>query len=448
MGTTFGGIYRQASSTIRHLFSGRGGGGQVYSQRARIVPTARFDWAREAGDPRENAVVALGLDAIIRNSQTVKLKLYQATPYGEEVEIQRHPLLDLLKFPNEIYGGRSLIDAAMVDILTIGDAYWYVAETNAGKPGELYWFDARYVSPNFPTSGTEYMHGWKYSPAGVGIPEEYDPPQITQFKRGLDPINDRLGYSPLAAVKREIAIVNLLAGYTGAILKNTGATNIVISPTGENMMSAEQIEKLKSTVMDKISGDQAGSPLVFPRAASVTTLGSNPRDLLLNETDMHAVARICAAMGLSPMVLGLPDPGKTYSNYREAQRAMWINSIMPLHDLIADTLMQRNGLCARFDPSGRLFLKWDYSSVEALADDKKNLADLSRGLFKDGVATRNEARTFMNLPPVPGGDIFYEDLQPGPDNTEPPQPPEVTSARGKQSALPKPEADDEADQAA
>jgi HK97 family phage portal protein len=444
---TIGNYYRTASSTLRHLFSGRGGGGQVYAQRARVVQTSRFDWAREAGDPRENAVVALGLDWMIRNAQTVKLKLYSKPRFGsEEVEVEDHPILDLLRNPNPIYGGRAIVDCAMVDVMTVGDAFWYIAETNRGQPGELYWFDCRYMSPNFPTGGTEYLHGWKYSAAGVGIPEEYDPPEIIQFKKGLDPINDRLGYSPLAAVKRELAIVNLLAGYTGAILKNIGATNIVVSPVGENMLSDVQIEKMKETITQRISGDNAGMPLIFPRAASVDSLGANPKEMLLQETDMHAVARICAAMGLSPMVLGLPDPGKTYSNYREAQRAAWINAVIPMHDLIADTLMQRGGLCERFDPQRRLCLRWDYSNVEALAEDQKEQSDRSRGLFKDGISTRNESRAMVGLPPVEGGDVFFEDLQPGPDSLV--NQPQIGINSGSQRSLPAPETAGEAEDSA
>lgn len=407
--------YRQATSTIRTIFSGRGGGGQVYAQRARVTPTARFDWSREAGDIRENAVVAIGLDWITRNAQSVPMKLYAKTRYGEKVELDGHPLLDILHYPNPLYGGRNLISAAIVDLMTLGDAFWYLAMTNGGKPGELYWFDARYVSPDFPTGGGEYMHAWKYSPAGIGKPEEYSPQEILHFRQGLDPINDRLGYSPLSACKREIAIVNLLAGYTGAILKNTGATNLVVSPSGEMVFTPEQITNLKQSIVDSITGDSAGSPIVSPKGATFGSLGSNPRDLLLNETDMHAVARITTAMGLSPMVLGLPDPGKTYSNYREAQRAAWINAIIPLHDLLIDTLMERGGLIERYDRTRRLELCWDYSNVEALAEDQKEQAQRAVLLFEKGVSTRNESRAMVGLPPVEDGDVFNEDLQVGPD---------------------------------
>jgi hypothetical protein len=131
---------------------------------------------------------------------------------------------------------------------------------------------------------------------------------------------------------------------------------------------------------------------------------------------MHAVARICSAMGLSPMVLGLPDPGKTYSNYREAQRAAWINAVIPLHDLIADTLTERGGLLERFDRSGRLELCWDYSNVEALAEDQKEQAQRATLLFEKGISTRNESRAMVGLPPVEDGDVFSEDLQVDPDN--------------------------------
>ena len=408
----FGQMLSGLSNGVRTLFSGRGGGGSIYAQRARQIPSARFDWLSEAGDFRQNPVVALGLDWITRNITSVPLRLYMCTKFGEEVELEGHPILDVLHQPNPIYSGHAMISAWITDLMCSGTAFSYIAQTNGGTVGELYWLDARQTAPDFPTDGSRWLNAWKYIPAGTGRIENFAPESVIVFKRGIDSWNDRLGYTPLMACCREIALVNMLAGYTGAILKNTGVTNIVVSPIGDNQIGDKQRDQLRTSIMESVGLDQQGSPLIFSAPVDVSNLGTQPKDMLLTDVDNHAVARICSAMGLSPMLLGLPDPGKTYSNYREAQRAAWINAVVPFHELIAKTLQTH--LLPLYDPSGRMRLKWDYANVEALAEDQKAQADRAVALYKAGLITRNEGRRIVALEPTEDGDTYATQSTPTP----------------------------------
>lgn len=403
------------------MFSGRGGGGGYYPIKATQIPSARFDWLSEAGDFRQNPVVALGVDWIVRNVNSVPLKLYIRTKYGEEVELDGHPVLDLLANPNPVYSGHSLMSAAVTDVLCVGNGFWVLVPNMGGRVGELYWLDGRYMAPDFPVDGSVYLNSWKYIPAGTGKPEIYDPSQIVDFKRGLDPWNDRLGYTPLSACCREMALIAMMAGYTASILKNVGVTNMVISPLGENAFTPAQANELKMAIVQNVGLDNKGYPLVMTRPANVSALGATPNDLMLPNIDSTAVTRICSALGLSPMVLGLPDEGKTYANYREAQRAAWMNSIIPLHDLLSASITKK--LLSIYDPTGRMFFKWDYSNVEALAEDQNELATKASVLFEKGICTRNEARLMVGLEELEDGDIFASDMRAAESKMTNPTPP-------------------------
>lgn len=392
----------------RNLFSGRGGGGSTYTIRSAPAVTNRIDWAIEAGEIRNNPIVALCIDWAIRNATSVPLKLYTKTRYGEEVEIEGHPVLDLIERPNPYYPGDTLIGSIITDLSTIGSAYVAIAETSGGKPGELYWLDARYVAPDFPYDGSQYMFEWMYTPPGVGVTQRFTPDAVINPRRGNDPINDRVGYAPLMACSKEIGLVNLAANYTGAITKNVGATNITVAPSGENSFNTDEARDLRISIQQNISGDAAGTPLIFTRPADVSSLGMSPRDLMLTDIDMAAVSRICGAMGQSPMLHGLPDSGRTYSNYRESQRSAWINGVIPLHDLLLTSL--NIALLKRFDATGRLFFKYDYANVEALAEDQKEQATRACLLFEKGVITRNQALKIIGEEPVEDGDIYSNEL--------------------------------------
>jgi phage portal protein BeeE len=283
-----------------------------------------------------------------------------------------------------------------------------IAQTAGGQAGELYWLDARYVSPDFPDDGSAYMNGWQYTPPGVGVSQRFPVELIINPRRGNDPINDRVGYAPIMACYKEIGLVNLAANYTGAITKNTGATNIVLSPMGEHSFNAEEASGLKISIQQSVSGENAGSPLVFSKPANLSNVGLSPRDLMLTDIDMAAVSRICGALGQSPMLHGLPDSGRTYSNYRESQRSAWINGIIPLHDVLLNAL--NTTLLRWFDNTGRMFLKYDYANVEALAEDQKEQAARAVLLFEKGVITRNQALKIIGEEPVDDGDIYSNEL--------------------------------------
>ena len=392
----------------RSLFSGRGGGGSTYTIRSGPAATNRIDWAIEAGEIRTNPIVALCIDWAIRNATSVPLKLYVKTRHGEDVELEGHPVLDLIDKPNPFYPGDTLIGSVITDLSTIGSAYVAIAETSSGKAGELYWLDARYVAPDFPYDGSQYMYEWLYTPPGVGLSQRFKPDSIINPRRGNDPINDRVGYAPLMACSKEIGLVNLAANYTGAITKNVGATNIVVAPSGENSFNVDEARDLRISIQQNISGDAAGTPLIFSRPADISALGMSPRDLMLTDIDMAAVSRICGAMGQSPMLHGLPDSGRTYSNYRESQRSAWINGVIPLHDLIITSL--NTALLSRFDTKNRMFFKYDYANVEALAEDQKEQATRACLLFEKGVITRNQALKIIGEEPVEDGDIYSNEL--------------------------------------
>lgn len=402
------GIRSLFNSSPLTIFSGRGGGGGYYPVRASQIPSARFNWISEAGDFRQNPIVALGLDWINRNATSVPLELWYKTRRGAEVRIDNHPLLDLLCNPNPVYSGNALMQAAITDIICVGNGFWALVPNYGGTVGELYWLDGRYMSPDFPTDGSIYLNSWKYIPASTGKPEIFDPSTIIDFKRGLDPWNDRLGYSPLLACCREIALINMMAGYTASILKNIGVTNLVMAPMGEVPMSPDQAAALKYEIMQAIGLDNKGTPLVIRQPIKTENIGTKPSELMMPEIDSGAVSRICSALGLSPMLLGLPDDSRTYTNYRESQRAAWINSIIPLHELLKTSIEKK--LLPIYDPSGRFHLRWNYSNVEALSDDKKELSEMASKLYDIGIATLNEAREMMKLEPREDGDRFKSDI--------------------------------------
>ena len=90
------------------------------------------------------------------------------------------------------------------------------------------------------------------------------------------------------------------------------------------------------------------------------------RALLANAAHGSAARDIALAFGVPPMLLGLPGDN-TYANYREANRALWRLTLLPLAGKILDGLHE--GLSDWFADGASL----DLDRVPALAEDRERL---------------------------------------------------------------------------
>jgi phage portal protein BeeE len=85
------------------------------------------------------------------------------------------------------------------------------------------------------------------------------------------------------------------------------------------------------------------------------------------ELKAAAARDVALAFGVPPMLLGLPGDN-TYANYREANRALWRLTLLPLAGKILAGLAE--GLEAWFPKAA---LTVDLDRVTALAEDRERL---------------------------------------------------------------------------
>ena len=107
-----------------------------------------------------------------------------------------------------------------------------------------------------------------------------------------------------------------------------------------------------------------------------------------------AAARdIALAFGVPPMLLGLPGDA-TYANYREANKALWRLTVLPLAGTILASLQQALGAHVE-----GLALSVDLDRVPALSEDRERLwAQVSAAEFLSG----DEKRALLGIAPAEG----------------------------------------------
>ena len=94
----------------------------------------------------------------------------------------------------------------------------------------------------------------------------------------------------------------------------------------------------------------------------------SPRDLDFLEAKHAAAREIALAIGVPPMLLGIPGDN-TYANYAEANRAFWRQTVLPLVQRAARALS--GWLAPAY--GGELRLVPDLDAVEALSPEREAL---------------------------------------------------------------------------
>ena len=111
----------------------------------------------------------------------------------------------------------------------------------------------------------------------------------------------------------------------------------------------------------------AGRPMLLEGGLKWQALALTPADMDFATLKAAAARDIALAFGVPPMLLGIPGDN-TYANYREANRALWRLTLLPMAGKILSALAE--GLAAAF-PGASLGV--DLDGVPALAEDRERL---------------------------------------------------------------------------
>lgn len=392
------------ASLAQGLWSGWGGTG-VGSRLRFLLPGASFDVERAAGDLWANSTAAICLRWIGDNAGKPRMRVNRLDRRGNFQPIDRHPLTDLWARPNKHYTGRTLMKSVSLSLKVDGNAYVVKIRDGRKRVVELWWLPHWCVSPIWPQDGSEYIAGYEIQIDGRTF--RVFASEIVHFRDGIDPRNDRYGLSTLKSQCREVCTDNEAAGFTAALLRNSGVPSLAVIPgPGSEVTSRQDADAVIDRFMDKTSGDNRGRPVVLGRDAKIVEIGFSPEKLRLDRLPKLSQAKICAAIGTNASTVGLPDENKTYANYETALRASWENGLVPLVDLVADTL--RWQLLNEFEDPNQFTLDYDFSQVEALRESQDAKSARTRGEYKDGIITRNEAREALGYQPDPAGDVYID----------------------------------------
>jgi HK97 family phage portal protein len=287
--------------------------------------------------------------------------------YEGEREVEDHPLLALLGRPNPVQSGAALMETVYGHLMVAGNAYVELVALD-GEPRELFALRPDRMRVIAGPDGWPQAFEYTAGPRTVRFRQEGTPPPVLHLTL-FHPVNDHYGFAPIEAAQTSLDIHNAAGAWSKALLDNAARPSGALVYTGEGHLSDEQFERLKSELQTGYTGSHnAGRPLLLEGGLDWKTMALSPRDMDFIEAKNQAAREIALAFGVPPMLLGIPGDN-TYANYREANRAFWRQTVLPLVNRTAQAI--GNWLGPAF--GGDLRLSFDPDAIEALSVEREAL---------------------------------------------------------------------------
>ena len=267
--------------------------------------------------------------------------------------------------------GQSLIETLSANILLHGNGYVQIIKDGAGRPVELFALRPERVMLVPDANGWPTGYEYRVGERKLHIPalDEDGWPNIIHVK-AMHPLDDHYGAGALAAAEQAVAIHNAASDWNRSLLENAARPSgalVYDAPDGSGL-TKDQFERLKTELAQAFSGHaHAGRPMLLDGGLKWQSMALSPADMDFAELKSAAARDISLAFGVPPMLLGLPGDN-TYSNYREANRALWRLTLMPLATKLVAAIEE--GLQPWF---ADLRINIDLDRIPALSEDRERL---------------------------------------------------------------------------
>tara|TARA_R110000782_G_scaffold50196_2_gene108933 strand:+ start:2713 stop:4002 length:1290 start_codon:yes stop_codon:yes gene_type:complete len=298
----------------------------------------------------------------------VKRKL----PDGTFERLYDHPLQKLIDMPNPGTSWLEVMYEVSQQLDLAGNAY--LSEIKAGVngyPTQLWLLPSQYI---------------KIKPGNVELIDryEYQEASSTKFQIMADdmiqlklpnPNSRYFGQPTLMAAGRATDIDRESGIWQKNSLENRGVVDLHFEVP--DTMQPDQIDALKLRIKEKQTGSaNAREPLIS--SGKIHQLGQNAVEMDFVESRKAVWSEICAVFGMSMSVLGFTE-NVNLANGSEQQKALWVNSIIPMLELIKQQLNAQ--LASEFD---NVILDYDLSNIEALQQNFSEKLSNAESLYRMG----------------------------------------------------------------
>lgn len=381
----FGSGFSQKASQTHHAIA------SMFRNRPVWMPVNYANLAKEGY--KANVYVYAAVTQVTRAAKGIPVCLYQQKRGGGKQRLEygeggpgAQALMDLLARPNPKQGWGAFVESVWGFRRIAGNSYIEEIAPDTGPrkgmPLELWPLRPDRMRVIGGVGPAELIKGFEYRIGGAE-PIPFEPHEVLHWKF-FDPVDDFYGLSPIAVAARSIDQSNEAARWNVALLKNGAAPSGMFSTP---LDLGDDFEEFRDELIDQYTGpDNAGSPIVADNDLDWKNIGLSPVDMMWIEGRKMSADEIALSQGVAPELIS-GGAAKKYSNYGEARKALYIETVLPEWDDFRDEL--NHWLVPRYGDG--LYLDYDRDAIEELQEERtKKYTALGVAVDK-GFMTRRQA---------------------------------------------------------
>jgi HK97 family phage portal protein len=301
---------------------------------------------------------------IVESAAMVPWQLFRRpiSKESKKEKIDEHDILARLRRPNPREGGAAFRQNALAYYLIAGNSYMIRVGPDEGPPGELYTMRPDRVKI-LPGTQFQPIRGYRYTVSGRPRKPDFKAEEVLHLK-AFHPLDDWYGLSKIQVAGKEIDIAGMGRAWNMKLLQNDARPSGALSMEGN--MTIEQRDDLKEQIKEEHQGyENVGNPLVLEGGLKWQSFALTPKDMDWLNSDKMTLRRICAVFHVPPQLVS-DEEAKTFANYKEARKALYLEAILPLLSYLRDEL--NNWLTPAWGED-RLYLDYDRDSIEAIREE-------------------------------------------------------------------------------
>ena len=331
------------------------------------------------------------VNAIAEEVANIEFKLLKKK--GENVsEIKKHPVLDLLNYPNDFFSKFDLFLGVEIYLLLLGKAYIFI-ERAGNSPSRLWLLNAASIETKMGDDGFPKSYYNKTTKQTLSVDD------VIEFRK-FSPFNVMDGFSPMQA---GAYIYDMLEGLDkwgiGLYQKNAGILPFAVLI--KDKVSKTELERVRKSFESSYAGkNNAFKTLFLSGNTEIKEIGKTPKDLDISGMRKAVRDEILGIFRVPKVVVGLTEDvnrATAYvSDYVFARRV-----VRPEMRRIVNTLTSKLGREFGFDNNTYIWFK-NPEPKDAKEDAEiKNLQVAGKGW-----KTINEVRAEEGLSEIEGGDVL------------------------------------------
>ena len=315
----------------------------------------------------------------------------------------KDPLAKLIAQPNQQQEAYEFFEQLVIHLQATGNAFVRKIRTRAKGVHaiELLRPDLMTITPMRTRGGGRAA---RYTYEGNSAKPEEIPLADMIHLRLPDVFDEFWGLSPLYVLMKYGDIDVQATDFLRSYFLNRGVPSGMLVVDGR--IQDPDRQALKDSWRRQYQGghgpDRAGwhGVAVLDQGVRYEQLSSGLRDIKLDPIFDQSETRICMVFGVPPILVGTASglQRSTHSNFSESRRSFWTDTLIPMYTRVVRRLTKRLAI-EDFGP--RRVVKADVEKVAGIQENKDKLRMHAIRGWDKGLFTVNEARSLMDMPPLP-----------------------------------------------